>query len=39
MTEKKIGVGADLQFILPLGDFGDAIGPADRTRRFASATA
>ena len=25
--EKKIGVGADLQFVLPLGDFGDASGP------------
>lgn len=25
--EKKIGIGADLQFVLPLGDFGDASGP------------
>jgi hypothetical protein len=25
--DKKIGVGADLQFVLPLGDFGDASGP------------
>jgi hypothetical protein len=25
--EKKIGVGGDLQFVLPLGDFADASGP------------
>lgn len=25
--DKKIGVGGDLQFVLPLGDFGDASGP------------
>ena len=25
--DKKIGIGADLQFVLPLGDFGDVSGP------------
>jgi hypothetical protein len=25
--DKKMGIGGDLQFVLPLGDFGDASGP------------